>query len=74
MRAAAVVLLVWAAGAAYAAEPKPAATPAPPSSCVTCHAELDGAAAEPARHAADDVHFHSADAVHSIDFRFVEMP
>jgi hypothetical protein len=64
MRIGATLLLLWAASSAYAGEPKPEATPAPPSSCVTCHAELDGAAAEPARHAADDVHFQKGLSCH----------
>jgi hypothetical protein len=64
MRAGAAVLLFWAASSAHAAEPKPTATPAPPSSCVTCHAELDGAAAEPAHRAKDDVHFQKGLSCH----------
>jgi hypothetical protein len=64
MRAGATLVLLWAASAAHGAEPKPAATPAPPSSCVTCHAELDGAAAEPARRASDDVHLQKGLSCH----------
>jgi len=64
MRAAAAVLLLWAASSAHGAEPKPAGSPPPPSTCVSCHAELDGAAAEPAAHAADDVHFQKGLSCH----------
>ena len=63
MRAAAVLALIVAAPA-WGAEPKPAGSPPPPSACVTCHAELDGAAADPARHAQDDVHFQKGLSCH----------
>jgi hypothetical protein len=62
--AAAILLILCSAGAARAAEPKPTGTPPPPSSCVTCHAELDGAAADPAKHAADDIHFQKGLSCH----------
>ena len=63
MRAASFLVLT-AAASAWGAEPKPAGSPPPPSACVTCHAELDGAAAEPARHAQDDVHFQKGLSCH----------
>ncbi|HEU4402524.1 MAG TPA: hypothetical protein VFT43_10510 [Candidatus Polarisedimenticolia bacterium] len=47
------------AGALLAAEPpRPAQGPRPlETSCVTCHAQLDGELLEPTRHTGDDIHF-----------------
>jgi hypothetical protein len=51
-----IALAVRAAGAAE--EPKPPHGPLPTeTSCVQCHAELDGALQEPTKHTGDDVHF-----------------
>lgn len=62
MRNALFLLLV---GAALSAPPLAAADPAakapparpPESSCITCHAQLEGAALEPTKHTTDDIHF-----------------
>jgi hypothetical protein len=60
----ALALLAWA-GVAPAAEPPHAkASPAPKSSCIECHSQLDGEAAEPVKHAADDVHFQQGLSCH----------
>jgi hypothetical protein len=56
----AAVAAAWAfASAAHAAEtPKPLQGPLPTeTSCVKCHAELDGELLEPTRHTGDDIHF-----------------
>lgn len=53
------------AGVATAGEPPAAkAAPAPRSSCIECHSELDGEAAEPVKHAADDIHFQKGLSCH----------
>ena len=58
---AAALATAWtlAAGAARAAEvSRPPARPLPTeTSCVKCHAELDGALQEPTRHTGTDIHF-----------------
>jgi hypothetical protein len=67
MRRAAIVTALLAARLALAAEPKPEKPSGPrpmETSCVTCHLELDGAALEPARRAADDVHFQKGLSCH----------
>ena len=47
------------AGILFAAEPpsKPAGPLPTETSCFQCHSQLDGAALEPTKHAADDIHF-----------------
>lgn len=50
---------------ATAAEPPAAkASPAPRSACIECHSELDGEAAEPVKHAPDDIHFQNGLSCH----------
>jgi hypothetical protein len=51
-----LALLCAARWAGAAEQKQPARTPALETSCVTCHLQLDGAAREPARRAAEDVH------------------
>lgn len=58
------VLTLVAASRGMAGEPKPAAPPKQESGCLTCHLELDGAALEPAKHAADDIHFQTGLSCH----------
>lgn len=55
---AALLSLLAFAGAAFAGEePAPKRAAPPVSSCISCHAQLDGAALEPTRHTHDDIHF-----------------
>ena len=60
-----VLALAGLASVAAAAEP-PAVkvSPAPRSACIECHSQLDGASAEPVKHAAEDIHFHKGLSCH----------
>ena len=55
------------AGAAWAAEtPKPPLGPLPTeTSCVKCHADLDGDLLGPTRHTGDDIHFNMGLSCHN---------
>ncbi len=59
LAAIAILMLLAGAGFAAAEPPRPAAPPPNPSktSCVTCHAELDGELQEPAKRLPEDVHY-----------------
>jgi len=51
------ILVALAGTVAPAAEPTSKSSPPPPSSCVDCHLQLDGAALEAAKRLGEDVHF-----------------
>jgi len=59
-----LLLLVAAAATAAAEEPEGAGAPKPESTCITCHAQLDGAALEPTKHVGEDVHFQKGLSCH----------
>lgn len=65
MPRASVLALTLLAATAVGGEPPTAKTPPPPlSTCIACHSQLDAAAAEPTKHASEDIHFQKGLSCH----------